>query len=88
MTELKIYKFIIENKIEWHWRDNKGTEDVIIFLELFNLEEFYELAKDKADNCDHGIEVILKNGYAIIWMSELLDYYGIDLNEIFTDKTN
>ena len=88
MTELDFYKYINENNIEWHWRNNNGTEDVIIFIYLFDLEYFCDLVKDKTDYDEYGLDVKIKNGYAIIWMNDLCDYYGIDLNEIFTDKTN
>jgi hypothetical protein len=28
MTELELYKYIKNNDIEWHRRDNNGTDDI------------------------------------------------------------
>ena len=81
MTELELYKYINENNVEWHRHDNNGTPDVIILPYTFQLEDFNELIKDY--DTDDGLEVRLKNGYAGIWMQDLCDYYGIDIDKVF-----
>lgn len=81
MTELKLYKFINENNIEWHRQDNDGTPDILIFPHIFELEEFTDLIVDY--NTDGGLIARLKNGYACIWMNDLCDYFGIDVDNVF-----
>lgn len=31
MDALELYKLIKDNSIEWHWRNNKDKDDVLIF---------------------------------------------------------
>lgn len=82
MTAIELYKYIQENNIEWHYRDNDGNEDVIIFSYTFQLEDFIKLL---SGNCfdDGGIEISLMNGYVAIWMQDICEYYGIELKEVF-----
>jgi hypothetical protein len=84
MTELDLYKFIKENCIEWHKQDNDGTEDVVIFLYIFELEEFCKLFQNYNED-DGGLVVHIVNNRAAIWMNDLCDYYGIDIDKVFKD---
>lgn len=83
MTELQLYRFVNENKIEWHRRDNEGKSDIIMFPMFFHLDEFIKLV----GNCteDGGVQCWLKNGYIAIWMNDVCDYFGIDPDKIFID---
>ena len=80
MTELELYKFINDNIIEWHIRDNDGTPDIIIFVYTFQIDEFYKLIKS---SIDEGIECRLMDGYFAFWMNDICDYYGIDMYKVF-----
>lgn len=82
MTELELYKFINDNSIEWHRQNNDGTPDILIFPYTFQLEDFCKLVKDyNAD--DGGLVIRLLNGYVAIWMNDLCDYFGIDIDKVF-----
>lgn len=81
MTELELYKYINENDIEWTRQDNQGNTDVMIFPYLFQLEDFCEIIKNY--DIDEGLEMRLKNGYVAIWMSDLCEYFGIDVDKVF-----
>ncbi len=83
MTELELYKFIRDNDIEWHHEFNNGNEDVLIFPYTFQMDKFCELSKDY--DSDEGLTCILKGNYFAIWMSDLCDHFGIDMNKVFTD---
>ncbi len=79
MTELDLYKFITDNAIEWHRHDRNGNDDVIIFPYIFQLEEFSKLFK----NYDEGLDIKLMDGYVCIWMRDLCEYYGVEMNNVF-----
>jgi hypothetical protein len=81
MTELELYKFINDNNVEWHKRDNEGTEDVVILPYIFLLEEFSKLIKDY--DSDEGLILRLQKDYVGIWMKDLCEYFGIELNNVF-----
>jgi hypothetical protein len=82
MTEVQLYKFINDNNIEWHRHKNEGTEDVIILptlresIDFVNMLDYCQLDED-------GIECRLKKGYLAIWMLEICEYYGIEIENIF-----
>jgi len=80
MTELELYKYINDNNIEWHRRDNDGTPDIVIFPYTFQVEEFANLIKS---SIDEGIECRLMNGYFAFWMKDICEYYGIDMDKVF-----
>ena len=81
MTELDLYKFIANNGIEWHRRDNNGKPDIIIFPLICQIEEFANLVKGYTG--DGGIECRLMDGYFAFWMQDICDYYGIEINNVF-----
>lgn len=84
MTELQLYKYINDNNIEWHWQDNDGTPDVLIFPYTFQLEGFNNMISHY--DSDEGVIAHLKNGYACIWMGSLCEYFDIDINKVFEKK--
>jgi hypothetical protein len=81
MTELELYKYINDNDIEWHRHDNDGKQDIIILPYTFQLEGFSKLIENY--DPDEGLEMRLKNGYVGIWMNDLCEYYGIDMDKVF-----
>lgn len=81
MTELELYKFINDNNVEWHKRDNDGTPDIIIFPYLFHIQDFNKLVKGYIS--DGGMECRMLDGYLAFWMKDVCDYYGIDIDKVF-----
>jgi hypothetical protein len=83
MTELELYKYIKNNAIEWHRRDNNGTYDVIIMPNVPELLAFLKLVKDYYGA---GIEAMIKNDYFAIWMKDLCFYFDIDMDNVFCEE--
>lgn len=81
MTELQLYKYITENDIEYHWRDNKGREDVVILPYIFQLEEFRKMFPECC--FDGGIECTLIGSYIAIWMYDICELLDIKLESVF-----
>ena len=82
MTELDLYKYIQENNIEWHWSYNDGEKDVIIFPYFFQLEDL----ANKLSPCffdDGGRKVTMFDNYVSIWMRDVCEYYGVDIEKVF-----
>jgi hypothetical protein len=85
MTELELYKFINDNTIEWHRRDNEGEEDIIIFPYIFQIEEFQKLLSNHHYD-DGGLICRMMNGYFAFWMKDICEYYGIEINNVFVGE--
>lgn len=84
MTELDLYRYIHGNNIEWHRHNNNGVADVIILPYIFQLEDFSRLISNY--DTDEGLELRLQNGYVAIWMNDLCEYYGIDIDKVFVGE--
>ena len=82
MTELDLYRFIQEYDIEWHWFKNNGEEDVTIAPNFSEIQYFHEIVTPDLFD-DGGIECYMMDGYFTIWMQDICDYYGIDINNVF-----
>ena len=85
MSELDLYKFITNNDIEWHRRENEGTEDIIIFPNTFQLDDLIKILSPGLFD-DGGVECHLMNGYVCIWMKDICEYSGIDMDRVFTGE--
>jgi len=81
MTELDLYRFIEENDIEWRYEDNSWYKDVLIFLYTFQLEGFAKLVK--GIRFDEGINIVLNGNYVAIWMKDICEYVGIEIEKVF-----
>ncbi len=79
MSEESLRKFITENNIEYHWSEHNKREDVCILMYYFNLKDFEKLTSDN-DYLDEEIEIRLKNGYYSVWMKEIIDNIGVNIN--------
>jgi len=82
MTELDLHKYIQENNIEWHRQDNDGIDDVLIFPSFYQIEALHKILSPCLFD-DEGIECRMKDGYFAIWMQDICDYYGIEMNNVF-----
>ena len=84
MKAIDFYKFIHENNIEFHWRENNETKesDVIFFPSYWQIKDMAKLLTN-ADFDDEGIRCQMKHGYFAFWASDILDAHLIELTEIF-----
>jgi hypothetical protein len=80
MEIIDLYKFITENKIEYHWH----SEDVIMFVDCQNVKEFNDLLPATIFD-DYGIECHMKDGYFCFEMAQICSYCDIDLIDIFPE---
>ena len=81
MTELQLYKYIQDNAVEWHWSDNEGTPDVLIFPYFFNLSDFTKLLGKSLVNI--RVECVLTENCACIWMRDICENCDIELENVF-----
>lgn len=84
MTGLELYKFIKEYDCEYHWYDNNGEDDVMLFISVSFVDEFNKLFDSSF--YDEGFECVMKEHYLCFWMKEACDYYEINIKEIFERK--
>lgn len=84
MTEIQLYKFIHNNNIEYHWHKNNNEQDILVFLNFEQLEEFNNLCSYELFD-DEGLEIIMKKDYVCMWMNYILDYYELEHEEIFEE---
>ena len=82
MNALQLYKYIHKNKIEYHWLNNEGTQDVIIFPSFDQLDELNKLVPFAVYE-DNGIPCAIKDGYVALWMSYICEYCDIDMSDVF-----
>ena len=83
MSEVELYKFI-SSAVAWHRQKNDGQPDILLFVDYTQLESFVKLASAYFDNSEQAqAHAVLKSNYACIWMVEMCDYYGIDIDNVF-----
>jgi len=87
MKALQLYKFITENNIEWHWKNEDGLDDVLMFVDIGVIKYFNEIIGPIIFN-DEGIICHMKDGYFAFWMYEICEYHNIELKEVFTPTSN
>lgn len=84
MTALQLHKFIEDNGIEWRWETNEsGEDDVIIFPYSFQMHDFNEIMKGSGVLDDGGVICYMRNGYFALFIKDICDYFGIDMEEVF-----
>jgi hypothetical protein len=49
---------------------------------FYQIEEFNKIASSNIFE-EEGIECRMKDGYFAIWMKDICEYYGIELDEVF-----
>jgi len=85
MTELELYKFITERKLEYHWTPLDKKDDVLLFIEIYNLEEWNKLLGTSITD-ENGIDCVMKDGYFCFYMKDICEFFGIELNKVFEQK--
>jgi hypothetical protein len=85
MTELEFYKWVKDNDPEYRWDRNgiSNEEDVILWISFWRIKSFMELLSAPGLFDEGGIEVRLQQDSIAIWASDVLDYFGIELEKIF-----
>jgi len=83
MSELELYKFITERELEYHWTGEK--DDVILFIEVYNLERWNKLLGTPITD-ENGIECVMKDGYFCFYMKNICEFFDIELNKVFEQK--
>jgi hypothetical protein len=79
MKTIEFKEFIEENSIEWH--HIPSDNDVVIFVPFRNLKELTSMLS--ASQLAGTVKCVLKEDCIAIMCSELMGYYGIELNEVF-----
>lgn len=83
MTALDLYRFVTNNKIEWHVHQNdQGKEDVILLPQHYEMEEFSKMLGTGIFD-DAGITCHWKGSYIAVWMTDICEYFGIDVWDVF-----
>lgn len=78
MTELDLYKFLVENEVETDWRDDK----LYAWLSHWDVDKFCEML-DRCDADDGGIDCKLQNGGTVVLdLVEICEDYDIDPERI------
>ena len=85
MSELDLYKFIHDNKLEIDWR----MDELILWVDFDRLYEFTELIGYNY-MADGGINVNLQSTGIALNIVNLCEYFGIEPENILTkeDDTN
>lgn len=78
MTELDLYKFVEQNKLEYHW----NGEELNLFVDFHCLSEFtqllgYEFLSEVNQPC------VLKDSFVGVEMTEICDKFGLDAKNVF-----
>ncbi len=82
MKVIDLYIFMEENNLEYHWHNRDGNEDVLLFVNTRNIEEFNKLLGSSIMD-EEGINCIMKDGYFCFWMKDICEYFGIETKDIF-----
>lgn len=80
---MKLYRFITDNDIEYHYEMNDGSEDVIIFVNSYLIEEFMTIINDTVGDWDDPYVGYFRDGYIAFWMDRLLEYNDLNLKDVF-----
>ena len=82
MKAIDLYKYVIENGIEWHWQENDGCHDVLIFPAYHQLNDLTTLLPPWI-YADSGIKCVMKHGYIAIWLEQIAAHFDIELEDVF-----
>ena len=81
MTESRLCQFIDECGIEWNWDKKEGKDDVILFIYIWDLEEFGLMIQDISD--EEPTSLWFKGDYACVWMQDICDCFNIESEKVF-----
>jgi hypothetical protein len=83
MTALELYQYIQENNIDWAYRYNPESkqDDVMVWINPCEIEFFVEMFAGNTP--EYGFEMTFINGNFAFFMSDICDYYEIDMKQVF-----
>jgi len=87
MDNITLYQFIIDNDLESRWDLNGGILDVILFVNVWNIEDFHEILPSNIFD-DEGITCWMKDGYFAFWMNDICNYCGIEIEKVFPETSD
>jgi hypothetical protein len=79
MKATDLLRFVLEEAINYDWHN----DDVIMFLPIYQIEDFQKVLNCEGIYDDYGIECHMKSGYLAIEMKCVVEYFGFDLEDIF-----
>jgi hypothetical protein len=79
MKATGLLRFVLEEEIEYNWHN----DDVIMFLPIYQIDNFQKVLNCKSIYDDNGIECHMKEGYLVIEMKNVVEYFGFGLEDIF-----
>ena len=77
MTELQLYKFISDNKLEVEWRDDA----LILWINFYSLNEFTQLVNDYIEHVDSD-EVARISKCIALDIVPICEFYDIEPKNI------
>ena len=85
MTELKLYKFVSKNQLEFKFINNET--EVILFVNQCLVDDFMDLlSKDSNFLDDEGLKATIKDKYLAIEMAKYCEYYDISISDVFAKE--
>ena len=81
MTELELYKFITKYNVEYHRYEDK----IYMMIDIYIIDEFNNLFEATIFD-EEGISCIMKDGYFTFEMTDICEYYGLNIGNIFINK--
>lgn len=83
MDALGLYKFINDNRLEWH-KTNDGY-DVILFVNIYEIEDWNKLLGSGIMD-EEGISCTMKEGYFCFMMKDICEYFDIETDKVFAEE--
>ena len=80
MKAIDLYKFVTKHECEYHWNDENS--DVILFVNIWGIEEFQKIIGAREMD-EEGIPCVMKDKYFCFWMYDICEYHDIELTDIF-----
>jgi len=84
MTELKLYKFLNDHELEYHWQDyEKKDAEFLVWIPFYLLEEFTQMIGYNYLS-EGGIEVLLQESCIALDIVDIAEYHDIELENILS----
>mgnify|MGYP000114227049 CR=1 FL=1 len=85
MTELQLYKFLLESKLEFNFIDD--DKEVMLFVDKWVIDDFMDLlSKHSTFLYFHGLNAVIKDTYLAVKMGGFCEYHSIELLNVFIKK--
>ena len=81
MNALDLYKFVNDNKIEYH-KSMSDENEIYLFVNNRLIDKFNKLLGLSIID-DGGLNCVMKDGYIAFEMKYICEYYDIEITEVF-----